>query len=50
MSSYTFAVWAPDYTDPDALNRRLAVRPKHFENAKPLINSGVMSGYLHLER
>ncbi|KAJ3555706.1 hypothetical protein NM688_g2428 [Phlebia brevispora] len=42
MPTYTFAVWAPDYTDPDALNRRLSVRPKHFENAKPLIDKGVM--------
>ena len=42
---HTFLLWAPDYTDADALNRRLAVRPKHFENARPLTKSGVMSTY-----
>lgn len=43
MTTYSFAVWALDYTDADALNRRLAVRPKHFENAKVLADSGYLS-------
>ncbi|KAI0079813.1 hypothetical protein K474DRAFT_1591297 [Panus rudis PR-1116 ss-1] len=37
---YYFAVWAPDYTDPEALNRRLAVRPQHLEGARALIEKG----------
>ncbi|KAG2052425.1 hypothetical protein BDR06DRAFT_1056962 [Suillus hirtellus] len=32
-----FVIWAPDYTDEGALERRLAVRPAHLENAKKLI-------------
>ena len=28
-----FAVYAPDYTDDDAINRRLAVREKHLAKA-----------------
>ncbi len=28
-----FAVYAPDYTDEDAINRRLAVRETHLANA-----------------
>jgi len=27
---HTFVIWAPDYTDEDALNRRLAVREQHL--------------------
>ncbi|KAI0090658.1 hypothetical protein BDY19DRAFT_725267 [Irpex rosettiformis] len=38
---YTFLLYAPDYTDSEALNRRLAVRPKHLENAKVMFNGGV---------
>ncbi|EIN14713.1 hypothetical protein PUNSTDRAFT_130340 [Punctularia strigosozonata HHB-11173 SS5] len=29
-----FIVYAPDSTDPEALSRRLSVRPSHLENAK----------------
>lgn len=40
---HTFLVYAPDYTDEEALSRRLAVRGKHLEGAKKLIGSGVLS-------
>ena len=40
---YTFLLYAPDYTDPEATNRRLAVRPKHLENAKVMYDGGVSS-------
>ncbi|EKM52902.1 uncharacterized protein PHACADRAFT_127014 [Phanerochaete carnosa HHB-10118-sp] len=39
---YTFFVYTPDYTDPDAPNRRAAVRPKHLENAKRIRAQGVI--------
>lgn len=42
---HTFLLYAPDYTDPDALNRRLAVRPKHLENAKVMFEGGVSSKF-----
>ncbi|KAI0710317.1 hypothetical protein C8T65DRAFT_648552 [Cerioporus squamosus] len=37
-----FAVYAPDYTDEDAINRRLAVRETHLANAakNPAIKIG----------
>jgi hypothetical protein len=35
-----FFVYAPDYTDPDAMNRRLKVRQQHLDNVRPLIESG----------
>ncbi|KAF9434401.1 hypothetical protein BGZ76_008084 [Entomortierella beljakovae] len=35
-----FIVIARDYTDPDALKRRLSVRPKHLEGANELKKSG----------
>ncbi|KAI0821108.1 hypothetical protein BC629DRAFT_1587421 [Irpex lacteus] len=38
---YTFLLYAPDYTDSEAPNRRLAVRPKHLENAKVMFEGGV---------
>ncbi|TFK46606.1 hypothetical protein OE88DRAFT_1638060 [Heliocybe sulcata] len=37
-----FFVYAPDYTDEGALQRRLEVRPKHLENAKSLIANGTI--------
>lgn len=45
-SKFTFVLYAPDYTDPDAYNRRMAVRQSHLDNAKSLKEQGVMSGYL----
>jgi uncharacterized protein len=42
---HLFLLYAPDYTDPDAINRRLAVRPKHLENAKVMFDGGVSSQY-----
>ena len=35
-----FVVWAPDYTDDGALQRRLAVRPSHLKNIQTLIRQG----------
>lgn len=42
-ATHTFVVFAPDYTDAEALSRRMAVRPAHLENAKNLKEKGVMS-------
>lgn len=41
-----FLVYAPDYTDPEALSRRLAVRAKHLEEAHPFIEQGWSSAFL----
>ncbi|MCW3474149.1 YciI family protein [Limobrevibacterium gyesilva] len=35
-----FVVIAYDGTDPDALARRMAVRPAHLENVKPMVAAG----------
>jgi uncharacterized protein len=35
-----FLIHAFDHTDSEALNRRMAVRPAHFENIKALKESG----------
>ncbi len=35
-----FNIYALDYTDADALNRRMAVRPNHFEGVKKLKENG----------
>lgn len=37
---YTFFVYMPDCTDPDAPNRRAAVRPKHLETTKRVREQG----------
>jgi len=39
--THIFVIWAPDYTDKDALTRRLAVRDKHLHETKP----GQEAGY-----
>ncbi|KAI0026863.1 hypothetical protein K488DRAFT_75017 [Vararia minispora EC-137] len=39
---HTFIVWAPDRIDPDALARRLAVRPQHLVRAHELHARGVI--------
>jgi uncharacterized protein len=39
----TFVVCAPDYTDPGAVERRLAVRAKHSERVKQLAAEGFIS-------
>ena len=46
----TFVVWAPDYTDPDAVSRRLSVRAKHSERVKQLVAEGFISMFLLLTR
>ena len=43
-----FAVYAPDYTDEDAVNRRLAVREAHLANAAK--NSGLSASSLLCSR
>ena len=40
---FYFFVYAPDYTDSEALSRRLAVRTKHLEEARPWIVNGISS-------
>ena len=35
-----FNIYALDYTDADALNRRMAVRPAHLEGVKKLKDTG----------
>ncbi|KAG0702981.1 hypothetical protein DFH29DRAFT_770693, partial [Suillus ampliporus] len=47
-----FVVWAPDYTDDGALQRRMAVRPSHLENIKKLVGQGTLrlgGGYMTAE-
>ncbi|KAI0628379.1 hypothetical protein C8Q77DRAFT_1148102 [Trametes polyzona] len=39
---HKFLVYAPDMTDPDALHRRLSVRPAHLERANGEIAKGVI--------
>ncbi|EMD33191.1 hypothetical protein CERSUDRAFT_126342 [Gelatoporia subvermispora B] len=41
-TKFTFLVYAPDYTDAEAPQRRLAVRPKHLEGARQLVAEGVI--------
>lgn len=41
-----FAVYAPDYTDDDAINRRLAVRETHLANAA---KNPTMSACQHID-
>ena len=38
-----YLVWAPDYTDDEALARRMAIRPKHVVNANRYIKQGILS-------
>ncbi|EGN99624.1 hypothetical protein SERLA73DRAFT_53440 [Serpula lacrymans var. lacrymans S7.3] len=40
--TYKFMVWAPDYTDQEALSRRLSVRSRHLEGARNLIGQGII--------
>lgn len=41
-TKYLFYVYAPDYTDPDCLARRLSVREKHLANAKTIEAAGLL--------
>jgi uncharacterized protein len=36
----TFVIWAPDYTDEDAFNRRMAVRDNHMVKAMENVKAG----------
>lgn len=45
---HLFVIWAPDYTDEDAINRRLAVRSRHLETAKENMKSGYVTSSSHL--
>ncbi|KAG8213747.1 hypothetical protein J3R82DRAFT_10453 [Butyriboletus roseoflavus] len=37
-----FVVWAPDSTDVGTLEKRLAVRPSHLDNAHRLTKEGIL--------
>lgn len=39
---YTFLLYAPDLTDPEAFKRRLTVRQEHMANGKGLIDKGII--------
>ena len=39
---FTYFVYAPDYTDAEAFNRRLSVRQQHLERVVALKNEGVI--------
>ncbi|THH20525.1 hypothetical protein EUX98_g8561 [Antrodiella citrinella] len=41
-AKHQFVVWAPDYTDSEALNRRLAVRPQHIQKVIENIKAGII--------
>ncbi|OCH93470.1 hypothetical protein OBBRIDRAFT_790176 [Obba rivulosa] len=41
-TTHKFLVYAPDYTDAEAFQRRLSVRPKHIEGAQKLVADGVI--------
>lgn len=45
VKTYVFFVYAPDYTDPDAFNRRLSVRSQHLERMGTLGKKGILSTY-----
>jgi uncharacterized protein len=38
---YKYVVWAPDCSDPGALDRRYSVREKHFHDIGPFLNNSV---------
>ncbi|PVF99401.1 hypothetical protein CPB86DRAFT_703313 [Serendipita vermifera] len=40
---HTFIVWAPDYTDDDAFNRRMAVRGQHMVKAMESAKDGMFT-------
>lgn len=44
-SKHLFVIWAPDYNDEDAINRRLAVRERHLATAKENMSSGYVTSW-----
>lgn len=42
-----FVIWAPDYTDEGAFDRRLAVREKHLATAKDNEAAGYVTSTSH---
>jgi uncharacterized protein YciI len=38
-----FTVWAPDYTDPGTLERRISVLEDHMKGIESLRSSGILS-------
>lgn len=42
---YHFVVYAPDYTDAECLQRRMAVRERHLVNARGLLANGPLSEF-----
>jgi hypothetical protein len=45
---HLFVIWAPDYTDDDAINRRLAVREQHLASSRENVKSGYVTRALPL--
>ncbi|GJE97297.1 YCII domain-containing protein [Phanerochaete sordida] len=41
-TKHTFAVYAPDYTDPEAFSRRMAVRATHLVRVKSMKEEGLL--------
>lgn len=44
-SRLTFVVWAPDMSDSEALQRRLAVRAQHLAGAHRNFEAGITSTF-----
>lgn len=42
---FPFMVYAPDQTDPEALSRRLAVRPQHLVDLQVRVAVGMISEF-----
>ncbi|PVF99402.1 hypothetical protein CPB86DRAFT_783773 [Serendipita vermifera] len=42
-TEHIFVIWAPDYTDDDAINRRLAVREQHLAMSRENQKSGYVT-------
>jgi hypothetical protein len=45
---HLFAIYAPDYMDPDILERRLSVRERHLKGVGKMLDNGIMSAYMLL--
>lgn len=43
QKKFTFVLYAPDYTDPEAYSRRMSVRQSHLDNAHVLKGNGALS-------
>jgi hypothetical protein len=45
-TKHLFAVYAPDYTDSGALERRFSVREKHLKDIEVMVDCGAVSTYI----